>query len=247
MNYSQKKDMSNMISNSKIDALIHEQDKMMEDKFKYRNEIEALSRLRDYKVDDLYSTTINSEVDINIRKIYNPDDQVSSQNYSNAYSDANLEHASISWDTYFMNIAVLASLRSKDTTKVGSVLVRNNNKIVGMGYNGLPTGINEDLFPKTRDGDWLNTKYPYTIHSEQNCLLNTTIHDLTDTKMYVTLFPCNVCASLLIQSGIKEIIYLSDKYHDHPEYIASRKLLTSANVKTRKYEGTILLTHGGTY
>lgn len=121
MNCSQKKEMNNMISNSKIDALIYEQDKMMEDKFKYRNEIEALSRLRDYKVDDLYSTTINSEVDINIRKVYSPDDHVSSQNYSNAYSDANLEHASISWDTYFMNIAILASLRSKDTFLLNAI------------------------------------------------------------------------------------------------------------------------------
>ena len=100
MNCSHKKEMNNMISNSKIDALIHEQDKMMEDKFKYRNEIEALSRLRDYKVDDLYSTTINSEVDINIRKIYNTDDHVSSQNEYLSRSDANLDPTSISWDTY---------------------------------------------------------------------------------------------------------------------------------------------------
>ena len=99
MNYSQKKEMNNMISNSKIDALIHEQDKMMEDKFKYRNEIEALSRLRDNKVDDLYSTTINSEVDINIRKIYNTDDHVSQNEYLSR-SDANLDPISISWDTY---------------------------------------------------------------------------------------------------------------------------------------------------
>lgn len=100
MSCSQTKEMNNMISNSKIDALIHEQDKMMEDKFKYRNEIEALSRLRNYKLDDLYSTTINSEVDINIRKIYNPDVYVSSQNDSLSRSDANLEPTNISWDTY---------------------------------------------------------------------------------------------------------------------------------------------------
>ena len=100
MNYSQKKEISSMINNKKIDALIHEQDKMMEDKFKYRNEIEALSRLRDYKVDDLYSTTINSEVDINIRKIYNTDDVHVSQNEYLSRSDANLDPTSISWDTY---------------------------------------------------------------------------------------------------------------------------------------------------
>lgn len=101
MNYSQKKEMNNMISDSKIDALIYEQDKMMEDKFKYRNEIEALSRLRNYKVDDLYNTTINSEVDINIRKIYNPDDVVHTvSSDSISHSDANLESNNISWDTY---------------------------------------------------------------------------------------------------------------------------------------------------
>ena len=146
----------------------------------------------------------------------------------------------IEWDEYFMNIAILASLRSKDTTKVGSVLVLNN-KIVGVGFNGFPSGVDETLFPKTREGKWIDTKYPYTIHSELNAIINSTIHDITGASLYVNLFPCNECAKIIVQKKIKEVIYLSDKYHDVDAYIASRKIFNAANIKTRKYEGNILV------
>lgn len=146
----------------------------------------------------------------------------------------------LSWDEYFMSIAVLTSYRSKDeNTKVGSVLVSNDNKILGTGYNGLPTSIDESLFPKSREGNLHETKYAYVIHSEANCLLNTTVFNISNSRMYVTLFPCNECAKLLIQKKVSEIIYLSDKYHDEPSYIASRKMFDAMGITTRKYEGDL--------
>lgn len=152
------------------------------------------------------------------------------------------DHLRLSWDEYFMNIAALTSFRSKDNnTKVGACLVDSHNRIIGCGYNGFIKGSNMNDFPNNRDGEWINSKYPYVVHAEANALLNTTVFDLTNSKMYCTLFPCNECAKLLIQKGISEIIYLSDKHHDDPPYIASRKLLSSANVITRPYEGDILL------
>lgn len=152
------------------------------------------------------------------------------------------DHLRLSWDEYFMNIAALTSFRSKDNnTKVGACLVDSHNRIIGCGYNGFIKGSSLNDFPNNRDGEWINSKYPYVVHAEANALLNTTVFDLTNSKMYCTLFPCNECAKLLIQKGISEIIYLSDKHHDDPPYIASRKLLSSANVITRPYEGDILL------
>jgi dCMP deaminase len=150
------------------------------------------------------------------------------------------ESLCLSWDEYFMNIAILASLRSKDTTKVGSVLILHN-KVVGMGYNGFPAGINESLLPTTRDGSFVNTKYAYTLHSEQNCILNSTVYDLSGASLYVTLFPCCRCAAILIQKKISEIVYLSDKHHDDPEYEASRYLLGLSNIRVRQYSGNILV------
>lgn len=148
----------------------------------------------------------------------------------------------ISWDEYFMSLAVLTSYRSKDeNTKVGSVLVSNDNKILGTGYNGLPTSINESLFPKSREGNLHETKYAYTIHAEANCLLNTTVFNISNSRMYVTLFPCNECAKLLIQKKVSEIIYLSDKYHNESSYIASRKMFDAMGIITRKYEGDLKL------
>ena len=148
--------------------------------------------------------------------------------------------STISWDEYFMNIAILASLRSKDITKVGSVLVLNK-KVIGMGYNGFPSKIDESKLPTSRTGDLQNTKYAYTIHSEQNCILNTNIHDITGSTLYVTLFPCNECVKLLLQKGISEIVYLSDKHHDDPPYIASRRLLDLSNIIVRQYNGNVLI------
>lgn len=142
----------------------------------------------------------------------------------------------ISWDTYFMGVAYLSSLRSKDdSSQVGACIVNQKNRIVGIGYNGLPIGCDDDDFPWEREGDFLNTKYPYVVHAEPNAILNSTV-PLDNSKIYVTLFPCNECAKLIIQSGIKEIIYLSDKYLGTDADIASKRMLKAAGVKTRKME-----------
>lgn len=158
---------------------------------------------------------------------YDPNTEVSS------IIDSGERH--ISWDEYFMNIAILASLRSKDTTKVGSVLVKNK-KVIGMGYNGFPAGVDETKLPTARTGNDLSeTKYAYTIHAEQNCLLNTSLTDISNSTLYVTLFPCCRCVATLMQCGVEEIVYLSDKHHDDPEYVASRKLLSLSGIKVRQY------------
>jgi len=146
----------------------------------------------------------------------------------------------IDWDSYFMNIAILASLRSKDTTKVGSVLVLNK-KVIGMGYNGFPSGIDEKQLPTSREGDFLDVKYTYTIHSEQNCILNSSVYDISGSTLYVTLFPCNECAKIIVQKQIKEVVFLSDIHHNDPPYIASRKIFELSNIKIRQYSGRILV------
>lgn len=147
----------------------------------------------------------------------------------------------LDWDSYFMNMAVLASKKSKDSnTQVGAVLVKDK-KIVGVGYNGFPRGIDDTLFPTSREGVWLETKYPYVVHAEQNALLNTTVFDVSNSTVYVTLFPCNNCALSLIQKGIKEVVYLSDKHKDDDIYIASHRLLDLANVLTKQYSGRIIV------
>lgn len=150
----------------------------------------------------------------------------------------------IEWDAYFMNVAILTSLRSKDTTKVGACIASKENRIVGCGYNGVPHGLNASDFPTSRDVEHLSyecTKYPYLVHAEANALCNSTVYDLSKSRIYVTLFPCCSCAALLLQKGISEVIYLSDKHHDDPIYIASRKLLSAANVITRQYDCEVLL------
>lgn len=142
----------------------------------------------------------------------------------------------ISWDTYFMGVAYLSSLRSKDdSSQVGACIVNQKNRIIGIGYNGLPVGCDDNDFPWEREGDFLNTKYPYVVHAEPNAILNATV-PLDNSKIYVTLFPCNECAKLIIQSGIKEIIYLSDKYEGTETDIASKRMLKAAGVNTRKLE-----------
>lgn len=149
----------------------------------------------------------------------------------------------ISWDEYFMSLAILTSYRSKDeNTKVGSVIVSKDNKVLGTGYNGLPTSINESLFPTTNDmknNSYENTKYAYVVHSELNAILNTIVLDLTGSRLYCTLFPCNECAKIISQKRISEVIYLSDKYHDESSYIASRKIFDAMGIITRKYEGDL--------
>ncbi len=142
----------------------------------------------------------------------------------------------LNWDQYFMGIARLSALRSKDpSTQVGACIVNDQNKIIGIGYNGLPIGINDDIFPWGKDGEYLNTKYPYVCHAELNAILNST-KDLNGAIMYVTLFPCNECAKSIIQSGIKKLFYISDKYKHSEATIASKKMLDSANISYKKLD-----------
>lgn len=147
----------------------------------------------------------------------------------------------ISWDEYFMAIAKLSAMRSKDpSTQVGACIVSSDNRILSIGYNGTPNGFNDDKFPWGREGENLDTKYPYVCHSEMNAILNYrgSKKDLEDAKLYVTLFPCNECAKIIIQSGIKNIIYLSDKYADSENNKASRRLFDECGVSYKKIELT---------
>ena len=142
----------------------------------------------------------------------------------------------ITWDEYFMGIAHLAGMRSKDpNTQVGACIVSQDNKILSMGYNGFPMGCSDDDFPWDREGDFLETKYPYVTHSELNAILNYRGGSLEGTKLYVSLFPCNECAKAIIQSGIKSIVYDSDKYDKTPGNIASKKMFDAAGVEYHQY------------
>ena len=148
----------------------------------------------------------------------------------------------ISWDEYFMGVALLASKRSKDpNTQVGACIVSGDtnihikeNNILSIGYNGLPYGCSDDEFPWDRQGELLETKYPYVVHAELNAILNAQGKSLMGAKIYVALFPCNECAKAIIQSGIKEVIYLSDKYSETDIVKASKKMFESAGVKLTK-------------
>ncbi len=141
----------------------------------------------------------------------------------------------ISWDEYFMGLAVLSAMRSKDpSTQVGACIVNKSNKIVGIGYNGFPIGCSDDTLPWQRSGEWLDTKYPYVCHAELNAILNSVSRDLNECSIYVGLFPCNECAKAIIQSGIKHVIYLSDKYSDLDTTIASKKMFDASGVEHRK-------------
>ena len=146
----------------------------------------------------------------------------------------------ISWDEYFMGVALLSAHRSKDpNTQVGACIVNDKNKIVGAGYNGLPIGCDDDDFPWEKQGDFLQTKYPYICHAELNAILNNIGMDLRDCKIYTALFPCNECAKAIIQSGITEVIYLSDKYDGSDVFKASKFMLDKAGVNCRKVKATI--------
>ncbi|MGX8679887.1 MAG: deoxycytidylate deaminase [bacterium] len=141
----------------------------------------------------------------------------------------------ITWDQYFMGVAKLSAYRSKDpNTQVGACIVTPENKIVGVGYNGLPWGCEDSEFPwSVRDGSLPDTKYAYVVHAELNAILNST-QRLKDCRIYVSLFPCNECAKAIIQSGIREIIYEDDKYIDSPSDRASKRMLNAAGITFRK-------------
>lgn len=136
----------------------------------------------------------------------------------------------ISWDEYFMGIAMLAARRSKDpNTQVGACIVSPENIIISTGYNGMPKGCSDDLYPWAREG--AQTKYPYVVHAELNAILNANGRDLRGSRLYVALFPCNECAKAIIQSGVREVLYLSDKYDGTPLNLASKRMLRSAGVQ----------------
>ena len=143
----------------------------------------------------------------------------------------------ISWNEYFMGVALLAGMRSKDpNSQVGACIVSQDNKILSIGYNGFPMGCSDDEFPWAREGDPEHTKYFYVTHSELNAILNYRGGSLEGAKLYVTLFPCNECAKALIQAGIKTIVYDSDKYEGTPANRASKRMLEAAGVRCERYE-----------
>jgi dCMP deaminase len=138
----------------------------------------------------------------------------------------------ITWDDYFMGVALLAAERSKDpNTQVGACIVDKENRILSTGYNGFPHGCSDDSFPWGRDGEATETKYPYVVHAELNAILNTRGKSLAGSRLYVALFPCNECAKAIIQSGVKEVVYLSDKYATTATTQASKRMLAAAGVK----------------
>ena len=144
----------------------------------------------------------------------------------------------ISWDTYFMSIAKLSSLRSKDpSTQVGACIVSSDNRILSIGYNGAPNGFDDEDFPWEREGKPVDTKYMYVCHAELNAILNFrgNKRDLEGSKLYASLFPCNECAKAIVQSGIKEVIYLDNKYKDTDSCIASRRLFDTCGVSYREF------------
>lgn len=138
----------------------------------------------------------------------------------------------LSWDEYFMGIAFLSGMRSKDpSTQVGACIIDEDRKIIGIGYNGFPIGSSDDSMPWNKDGDFLNTKYPYVVHAELNAILNS-IKSLKNCIIYVTHFPCNECAKAIVQSGIKKVIYFSDKHKSLNSTKASQTIFKNAEVET---------------
>jgi len=145
----------------------------------------------------------------------------------------------LNWDQYFMGVAKLSAMRSKDpSTQVGACIVGNDNRILSIGYNGTPNGYDDSLFPWDREGNPLETKYMYVCHAEMNAILNYRGNrkELENAKVFVDLFPCNECAKIIIQAGIKEVVYLCDKYAKTDSVIASKRLFDSCGVKYRQIE-----------
>lgn len=145
----------------------------------------------------------------------------------------------LSWDEFFMGVALLAAKRSKDPgTQVGACIVNEDNRIVSVGYNGMPFGCSDEEFPWSREGDFLDTKYPYVCHAELNAILNAASPRLKSCRIYVALFPCNECTKAIIQSGIREVIFLSDKYAETDGIKASKRMMDAAGVKYWALEPT---------
>lgn len=145
----------------------------------------------------------------------------------------------ISWDEYFMGVSLLAAQRSKDpNTQVGACIIDDQNRILSTGYNGFPQGCSDDDFPWNRDESLGETKYQFVVHAELNAVLNARGKNLSGAKLYVSLFPCHECAKAIIQSGVREVVYLSDKYNGTPSDNASRRMLGAAGIKLTKLKPT---------
>jgi dCMP deaminase len=141
----------------------------------------------------------------------------------------------LDWDETFMLMSILIAQRSKDpSTQVGACIVGQDNVIIGLGYNGHPRGCHDDKIPWKREGTVLDVKYTYVVHAEANAIINAN-SSVKGCRMYISLFPCNECAKMIIQSGIVEVVYTSDKYADVDIFKASRKMLRMAGVKLRQY------------
>ena len=142
----------------------------------------------------------------------------------------------LNWDEYFMSLAHLSAMRSKDpNTQVGACIVNDKNRVVGIGYNGMPYGCSDDEYPWEREGEYHETQYAYVVHAELNAILNST-GSLDNCSIFVSLFPCNECAKAIIQSGISEVVYESDKYAEDTKVLASKRMLQSAGVSLRQVD-----------
>ena len=147
----------------------------------------------------------------------------------------------LTWDEYFMGLAHLYALRSKDpNTQVGAAIVDENHRVVSVGYNGMPKGCSDDVFPWSREGAILQTKYAFVVHAELNAILNSK-YPVSGCTLYVSLFPCNECAKAIIQAGIRRIVYESDKYQNTDTTIASRRMLKAAGIELVQLENTVVL------
>ncbi|KAL1814588.1 hypothetical protein ACET3Z_017162 [Daucus carota] len=186
---------------------------------------------------------------LTIRFFFNPrkhlsasNDVVGAKSSNQSPFDPAKRKGYISWDDYFMSIAFLSAERSKDPNRqVGACLVSENGVILGIGYNGFPRGCSDDKLPwskKSKTGDPLETKYPYVCHAEVNAILNTNHASAAGQRLYVTMFPCNECAKIIIQSGVSEVVYYVEKRLENSEsaYVASHKLLSMAGVKVRRHQ-----------
>jgi dCMP deaminase len=144
----------------------------------------------------------------------------------------------ISWEEYFMAVAQLSAQRSKDpSTQVGACIVNARKRIIGIGYNGFPVGLSDDDLSWSREGEFLDTKYPYVCHAEMNAITNASNKtELDGASIYVSLYPCNECAKLIVQVGIREVVYLSDKYADKDVFIAAKRIFQMAGVTTRQMQ-----------
>ena len=143
----------------------------------------------------------------------------------------------LNWDQYFMGVALLAAQRSKDPgSQVGACIVNGDNRILSVGYNGMPTGCQDDEMPWSREGGFLESKYAFVCHAELNAILNNDGGSLKGARLYATLFPCNECAKAIIQCGIKEVVYLSDKYAESDAVVASKRMFRLAGVALRQYQ-----------